>query len=82
VRNAPTSCFQREATLAPHEFVCADCEVDVFSWGGPPNPTVCQACLTIRDMKARDPMTPEAEAALREILGNVIPIDALRPRRR
>jgi hypothetical protein len=57
-----------------HDFVCADCEVEVFSFGGDPDAKVCQSCLTIREMKARDPMTPEQEAKLREILGNVIPI--------
>jgi hypothetical protein len=60
--------------LVVHEFVCADCEVDVFSFGGPAEQTRCASCQTIRDMKARDPMTPEAEAALREILGCVIPV--------
>jgi hypothetical protein len=57
-----------------HEFICVDCEVDVFSFGGDPDLKVCQSCLTIREMKARDPMTPAAEAALREILGCVIPV--------
>lgn len=57
-----------------HEFVCADCEVEVFSFGGDPEAKVCQSCLTVREMNARDPLTPEAEAALREILGCVIPV--------
>jgi DNA-directed RNA polymerase subunit RPC12/RpoP len=57
-----------------HEFVCADCESDVFSFGGPEEQTRCASCETIREMKERDPMTPEAEAALREILGCVIPV--------
>jgi len=57
-----------------HEFVCEDCEVEVFSFGG--SGPVCGCCLTIREMKEREPMTPEAEAQLREILGNVIPIHA------
>jgi hypothetical protein len=66
--------------LEVHEFVCADCDVDVFSFGGDPalftfdGKLVCQSCLTIRQMKAREPMTPAAEAALREILGCVIPV--------
>jgi hypothetical protein len=60
--------------LELHEFVCADCDVDVFSFGGPAVQTRCASCATIREMKARDPMTSEAEAALREILGCVIPV--------
>ena len=42
--------------------------------GGDPDAKLCCSCQTIREMKARDPMTPAAEAALREILGCVIPI--------
>lgn len=57
-----------------HEFVCADCEVEVFSFGGPAEQTVCQSCQTVREINARDPMTPAAEAALREILGCVMPV--------
>ena len=57
-----------------HEFVCADCKANVFSFGGPEGQTVCRCCLTIREMKAREPMTPEQEMQLREILHNVIPI--------
>jgi hypothetical protein len=60
--------------LEVHEFVCADCDVEVFSFGGDPDAKLCCACETIREMKERDPMTPEAEAALREILGCVIPV--------
>ena len=60
--------------MVVHEFVCADCDVDVFSFGGPAVQTRCASCATIREMKARDPMTSEAEAALREILGCVIPV--------
>jgi hypothetical protein len=60
--------------LVVHEFVCADCESDVFSFGGPTVQTRCASCATIREIKARDPMTSEAEAALREILGCVIPV--------
>jgi hypothetical protein len=58
-----------------HEFVCGDCETEVFSFA-PSDQGVCQLCLEIREMKAREPMTPEAEAQLREILGVVIPIKA------
>jgi hypothetical protein len=56
-----------------HEFVCDDCETDVVSFGGP-EATCCHDCLMVREMKAREPLTPEQEAKLREILGNVIPI--------
>ena len=57
-----------------HEFVCADCESDVVSFGGPAEQTRCASCETIRDMKEREPMTAEAEAALRAILGCVLPV--------
>lgn len=54
-----------------HEFVCADCQAEVFTFDAP-DAKVCRSCQMIRDMKARDPMTPEQEAALREILHCVI----------
>ena len=54
-----------------HEFVCADCEAEVYSFGGNPDDELCHSCRTIAEMKAAGPMTPEAEAALREILGCV-----------
>lgn len=57
-----------------HEFVCDDCQVDVFSFGGDPAAKLCSSCQTIREINARSPMTPAAEAALREILGCVIPV--------
>jgi hypothetical protein len=57
-----------------HEFVCGDCEAEVFSFRVDPEVKLCQSCLTIREMKEREPMTPEAERALREILSCVIPI--------
>ena len=60
-----------------HEFVCGDCEAEVFSFGGVPDAKLCQSCVTIREIKARDAMSPEAEAALREILGCVRPIRQL-----
>jgi hypothetical protein len=60
--------------LEVHEFVCADCEADVFCFDTAPEKTVCMSCQTIREMKEREPMTPEAETALREILGCVIPV--------
>jgi hypothetical protein len=59
--------------LVVHEFVCADCKVDVFCWSGPVAPTRCAPCETVRDIKARDRMSPEAEAELRELLGCELP---------
>jgi hypothetical protein len=60
-----------------HEFVCADCDTQVFGFGGDPDATLCHCCLTIREMKARGPMTAYQEAALREILHCVIPAKAV-----
>ena len=60
--------------MEAHEFVCADCEANVFSFIGVPDDKLCAPCKTIRDMKASAPMTAEAEATLREMLGCVIPI--------
>ena len=65
--------------MVVHEFVCADCETDVFSFGGPSAQTRCASCELIREMKEREPMTPAAEAALREILGNVRPVRMIEP---
>jgi hypothetical protein len=59
-----------------HEFVCEDCKAEVVSYDGPETQTRCASCETIRDMKAHRPMTAEAEAKLREILGNMIVRDA------
>lgn len=56
-----------------HEFVCAVCEVNVFSFDGDRDRELCHACRTVAEMKAAGPMTPEAEAKLREILGCELP---------
>ena len=72
-RSPIASCFRREATLAPHEFVCADCKADVFSFVGENGQTRCASCEIIAELKARDGMTPEAEASLREIMGCQLP---------
>ena len=56
-----------------HEFVCADCKADVFSFGGEPEATRCASCEVVQELKARDGMSPEAEAELRELLGCQIP---------
>ena len=56
--------------MEAHEFVCADCKADVFSFGGDPAATRCASCEVVREMKERAPlMTAAAEATLREILG-------------
>jgi hypothetical protein len=55
--------------MAPHEFVCADCKADVFSFSERMKPPYCASCEMVRDLKARDGMSPEAEAELRELLG-------------
>ena len=61
--------------MVVHEFVCADCESDVCSFGGPEDETLCHSCQTVREMKASmGGMTPVQEATLREILGCVIPV--------
>ena len=56
-----------------HEFVCVDCKSDVFSFGGEPEATRCASCEVVQELKARDGMSPEAEAELRELLGCQIP---------
>lgn len=60
--------------MSIREFVCADCKVEVFAYDGALNQTACDSCMIIREMKAHGAMTPDAEAALRELLGNVIPV--------
>jgi hypothetical protein len=49
-----------------HEFVCADCKADVYSYGGDPNATLCYGCELIATMKLT--CTAEQIATLREIL--------------
>jgi hypothetical protein len=72
-RSPIASCFRREATLAPHEFVCADCKADVFSFGDlMPGPR-CASCDVVQELKARDGMSPEAETELRDLLGCQLP---------
>jgi hypothetical protein len=61
--------------MLPHEFVCADCKSQVFSYGGEPDATRCASCETILEMKAESGMTAEAEATLREILGCQLPTE-------
>jgi hypothetical protein len=56
-----------------HEFVCADCKADVFSFGGEPDATRCASCEIVHEMKEDGKLTPEAEASLREMLSCQIP---------
>ena len=56
-----------------YEFVCLDCKSNVFSYGGTGDETRCASCETIAELKAEKGMTPEAEAALRELLGCQLP---------
>ena len=63
--------------MEAHEFVCGDCESNVYRYGGDwSQDRLCSSCELVREMKARGPMTAEAEATLREILGCIIPIGA------
>jgi hypothetical protein len=57
----------------PHEFVCADCKSNVFSYGGRDAATRCASCEVVEELKARDGMSPEAETELRKLLGCELP---------
>jgi hypothetical protein len=61
--------------MLPHEFVCADCKSQVFSYGGPDAQTRCASCEVIAEMKEEKGLTPTAEAALRELLGCQLPTE-------
>lgn len=52
-----------------HEFVCADCKADVYSFGGDADETRCASCELVRSLK----LSPLKAAALRVILGCEIP---------
>lgn len=56
-----------------HEFVCADCRTKVYSYGGPDAQTRCANCEVIAEMKEERGLTPQAELALRELLGCLLP---------
>ena len=57
-----------------HEFVCADCKADVFSYGSPdPTSTRCASCELIIEMRTERGLSAKAEADLREMLGCTIP---------
>ena len=56
-----------------HEFVCADCKSDVFSFGGAEEQTRCASCEIVFEMKADGKLNPHDEASLRELLGCQIP---------
>ena len=61
--------------MAPHEFVCADCKADVFSFSElMPGPR-CVSCEIVQELKDRDGMSPEAEKELRELLGCELPTE-------
>jgi hypothetical protein len=65
----------------PHEFVCADCKSNVYSYGGLNASTRCASCEVVFEMKAAGKLSPHDEATLRELLGCQIPKgddDALR----
>ena len=55
--------------MEAHEFVCLDCEADVYSWGGPPNATRCASCDLVRSMD----LEPDRERELRSLLGCELP---------
>jgi hypothetical protein len=61
--------------MLPHEFVCADCKANVFSYGGEPDATRCSSCELVREMRAESGLTASAEATLREILGCQLPTE-------
>jgi hypothetical protein len=64
-----------EPTMAtvPHEFICADCKAQVFSYGGPDTATRCSSCEMVAEIKAEHGMTAEAERELRALLGCQLP---------
>jgi hypothetical protein len=57
----------------PHQFICADCKSDVFSYGGPDTATRCANCEVIAEMREERGLTPQAEAELRVLLGCELP---------
>lgn len=64
------------------EFVCDDCGATVFAYNDGEQRTTCRVCLEIQGLKAREPMTAEQEATLREILGCVQVARRLPPARK
>lgn len=48
-----------------HQFVCADCNIDVVVWGGDASRDLCYNCTFIR----RVCDTPEQQAEMRKVLG-------------
>ena len=56
-----------------HEYVCADCKAQVFSYGGPEDRTRCAECEIVFELKEEGKLTPGSEASLRELLGCQIP---------
>jgi hypothetical protein len=56
-----------------HEFVCADCKSDVFSFGGESAATRCASCEVVAEMREERGLTPQEEAELRVLLGCELP---------
>jgi hypothetical protein len=52
-------------TLAAREFVCADCGINVFSFGGPADETRCMGCNIVIGMD----LSPSEEAEVRKLFG-------------
>jgi hypothetical protein len=61
---------------SPHEFVCADCKSNVFSYGGPDTATRCASCEVVAELREERGLTPEDEADLRKLLGCELPKEA------
>jgi len=59
--------------MPPHEFVCADCKADVFSFGDLMSGPRCASCEVVAELKAEKGLTPEAENDLRRLLGCELP---------
>lgn len=55
------------------EYVCAACKKTIFTLEQEPR-TICHQCEAVAEVNSLGPMTPEEEAALREILDEVQPI--------
>jgi hypothetical protein len=57
----------------PHEFVCADCKSNVFSYGGLDPQTRCASCEVVAELREERGLSPEDEAELRKLLGCELP---------
>jgi hypothetical protein len=52
-------------TLVAREFVCADCGINVFLFGGPADETRCMGCNIVIGMD----LSPSEEATVRKLFG-------------